>query len=399
MLRLLTGIFLLPAAAGAGALAAAQDGGIQSAQPDLLHPRQAFVFAASLEDEVVRIDFSIEPGYYLYRERFEFFDAAGATLPGAEFPPGQVVEDEFFGVVETYRDAVAISLPVPAEGQDLQLLMVSQGCADIGVCFPPEKVTLAFAGSGGAGRIVGDYSVPDFAVPAGSEDLSAVGIGDSGRAFAALSEQPLAAALATFFLFGLLLAFTPCVLPMVPIVLAIVTGGRNPPGTSRAFALCSLYVLAMATVYAAPPPPPGGSGCQQRPAAFLLPAASGGRCGAGRGFRAARRFHDRGVRAAPAAGGRLRKDRAAAGRPGDLAGGGRVWRDLGDSRKSLRCRAAGWGAAVHLSKRATRCSAAAPWRFWLAWAWECYRWPRRLEPGRCCPRPGRWLRQCASCSG
>ena len=255
MLRLVTRIWLLSAAVAAGTLAAAQNGGIPSAQPDLLHPRQAFVFAASLQDEVVRIDFSIEPGYYLYRKRFEFFDSAGGVLAGAEFPPGKVVHDEFFGEVETYRDAVAISLPVHTEGRDLQLLMVSQGCADIGVCFPPEKVTLAFAGAGGAGRIVGDYSVPDFAAGAGSGSLpdasARIGIGDSGRAFAALSEQPLAAALATFFLFGLLLAFTPCVLPMVPIVLAIVTGGRSPPGTGKAFALCSLYVMSMAAVYAA----------------------------------------------------------------------------------------------------------------------------------------------------
>ena len=231
--------------------AAAQGIRIDASQPELLHPRQAFVFAAHLADDVVRIDFSIEPGYYLYRKNFQFLDRQGETLPGAEFPPGQVIEDEFFGTVETYRNDFAIVLPVPAPEDDLQLLMISQGCADIGVCFPPEKVTLAFAAGGGVGRIVGDYSIPDFARSASSQVLSAAGIGDSGRAFAVLAEQPLAVALATFFLFGLLLSFTPCVLPMVPIVLAIVTGGRNPPGTGRAFALCTVYVVVMAIVYAA----------------------------------------------------------------------------------------------------------------------------------------------------
>ena len=225
-----------------------------AAQPDLLHPRQAFVFAASLQEEAVRIEFLIEPGYYMYRERFSLFDAAGVVLPIPEFPSGQMKSDEFFGEVEIYRREVAFEVPVQTDGRDLQLQMVSQGCADIGVCFPPERVTLAFSAAGGAGRIVGDYSVPDFALSDRSGAFPAAaaraGLGDSGRAFAVLSGQPLVAVLAAFFGFGLLLSFTPCVLPMVPIVLSIVTGGRNPPSAGKAGALCALYVVSTAAVYA-----------------------------------------------------------------------------------------------------------------------------------------------------
>ncbi len=237
------------------ACAAAPAGALEVEGAPLLHPREAFTFAAELKDGAAQIQFAIRPGYYLYRDRFAFAAPEGVRLGSAELPPGLEKHDEFFGDVQIYRDAVAFSIPVSGSGEEIRMNMVSQGCADIGVCYPPEQVTLAFASTGGPGRIVGDYSVPDYA---GSDTSSAsisagegAALDESAEAFAVLAERNLLGIVAAFFVFGVLLSFTPCVLPMVPIVLAAVTGGKSAPGTGRALVLCGAFVSAMAAVYAA----------------------------------------------------------------------------------------------------------------------------------------------------
>ncbi|MCP5426230.1 MAG: protein-disulfide reductase DsbD N-terminal domain-containing protein [Gammaproteobacteria bacterium] len=117
---------------------------------DLLKPEQAFVLSVTAKDPTTIVaQWTIAEGYYLYRERFRFTSATpGIQLGEPGFPVGQPKQDEFFGPMEIYRRQVAVALPVlrgDGGGDDLQLTAISQGCADIGVCYPPQtqRVTIS----------------------------------------------------------------------------------------------------------------------------------------------------------------------------------------------------------------------------------------------------------------
>jgi len=127
---------LLVAACAACALSAA-------AADDLLAPEQAFRFSARLVDPgLVEVRYRIAEGYYMYRDKFRFTAIPqSAGLGEARFPPGKVKDDEFFGRVETYRGDLLIKLPVKSAG-GFTLKAVSQGCADVGVCYIPVTQTV-----------------------------------------------------------------------------------------------------------------------------------------------------------------------------------------------------------------------------------------------------------------
>lgn len=132
-----------------------------AAGADLLPAEQAFRFSArALNDRTLEARFSIADGYYLYRDKFKFaVTPDGAVLGAPDLPPGKVKTDEFFGKVETYRGTVVVTLPLSGAnaGQTVVLAADSQGCADIGVCYPPtrQKLTLALPAPGaGPGALV-----------------------------------------------------------------------------------------------------------------------------------------------------------------------------------------------------------------------------------------------------
>ncbi len=127
----------------------------------MLPPEQAFRFSArALDDKTLEARFAIADGYYLYRDKISFaVTPEGANLGAAELPPGKVKSDQFFGSVETYRGTVVVRLPLKgaAAGQSVVLAADSQGCADVGVCYPPtrQKVSLPLPAAGaGAGAMV-----------------------------------------------------------------------------------------------------------------------------------------------------------------------------------------------------------------------------------------------------
>src|SRR5229473_6144701 len=108
---------------------------------ELLEPDKAFRFSAQMLDAVtVEVRYAIADGYYLYRDRFRFAaEPAAVTLGPPQFPQGEVHEDKFFGKQEIYRKEVRIRLPVePAGAERFKLLVTSQGCADLGVCYVPQ---------------------------------------------------------------------------------------------------------------------------------------------------------------------------------------------------------------------------------------------------------------------
>ena len=132
-----------------------------AAEPELLPAEQAFRYSArALDNRTLEAVFVVADGYYLYRDKFSFAVAPdGAMLGAPELPAGKIKTDQFFGKVETYRGTVVVKLPLAgaAPGQSVVLTADSQGCADIGVCYPPtrQKVTLALpaAGAGPTARV------------------------------------------------------------------------------------------------------------------------------------------------------------------------------------------------------------------------------------------------------
>ncbi|MFL6566858.1 MAG: protein-disulfide reductase DsbD, partial [Burkholderiales bacterium] len=216
---------------------------------NLLEPEKAFRFSARVLDaSSVEVTFAIADGYYMYRERFKFAaDGNPAVRLGApEFPRGAAHKDEFFGETQVYRKNVRIRLPVEGEGR-FDLKVMSQGCADAGVCYVPMEsgASLQLAAAGGEERPSVSQAppwvdpVPTFSIFASDLDIQR------------LFEGNFALVLGGFFLFGLLLAFTPCVLPMIPILSGIIAGEGRDIDKLRALVLSLSYVLGMALAYAA----------------------------------------------------------------------------------------------------------------------------------------------------
>ena len=212
---------------------------------NLLEPEQAFRMSArALDARTVEVSFAIAEGYYMYRERFRFAaDPASKTRLGTpQFPPGTKKKDEFFGEVETYRKQVVIRIPVENAGDQLNLVVTSQGCADAGVCYVPmeSKATLQLAAFSATPPAARSGTAPEFTIQA--SDFEIARLFESGGTWVVL---------ASFLGFGLLLAFTPCVLPMVPILSGIIAGEGKDLGKLRALLLSLAYVLGMAVAYAA----------------------------------------------------------------------------------------------------------------------------------------------------
>jgi len=218
---------------------------------DLLEPDKAFRFSAlALDAATVEVRYAIADGYYLYRERFRFAaEPASVTLGAPQFPKGQVHEDKFFGKQEIYRKEVRIRLPVEAAGAEgLKLLVTSQGCADLGVCYVPQvqSADLRLASLGGSRSSIFKENEPFASSPervtAASDDVRFTGVLESGRLWLVM---------AVFFGAGLLLTFTPCVLPMVPILSGIIVGEGQELTRGRAVLVSLAYVLGMAVAYTA----------------------------------------------------------------------------------------------------------------------------------------------------
>jgi thiol:disulfide interchange protein DsbD len=250
-------------------------GAFVRAEPALLPLEQAFRLSATVVDATtVEVRFDIADGYYLYRDKFGF--AAGqAALGPADIPPGKMKKDEIFGDVEVHRGVLPIRLPLGSmPDTPITLTVRSQGCADAGICYPPSEQTLVldpanpgvrvnaagFDEAAGASvlerlRGLGGRSEPPVATtaePAASQAQPAVApSGDEPSMIDSLMRSGNLWLIAVSFLgFGLLLSFTPCVLPMVPILSGIIVGHGAHISRGRAFALSAAYVLGMAATYA-----------------------------------------------------------------------------------------------------------------------------------------------------
>jgi thiol:disulfide interchange protein DsbD len=247
---------LRPAAAASSALQpldrlakAFQDLTGPAGSAELLPAEQAFRFSAEVAGpRLIRVGWQIADGYYLYREKFKLgLEGSDSVRLGVyAVPRGEPRLDEEFGAVEVFHREVEFTVPLLRDGTaaTVQLAVSFQGCADRGVCYPPMSRQVKL-------------DLPAITADAGGEPLPEVSarpvprklVAEHDRIAATFHGRSIGLTLLSFLGFGLLLAFTPCMFPMIPILSGIIIGQGHPITTRRAFLLSLSYVIASALTY------------------------------------------------------------------------------------------------------------------------------------------------------
>jgi thiol:disulfide interchange protein DsbD len=243
-----------------------------SAQKAFLHPDKAFPVTVSwLENKTqLQVNFLTAKGYYLYQEAFQFrlMRGGGASQAlTAVLPKAEVKFDETFQKkMPIYRYPIEVTLTLPGgtalaeKGQGIQIEVDLQGCADGGICYPPTTLKFNIAAPGVQVMPMPDEEILSASSSSSTQQSSVtdqfIGLwqqrDDVNAIGQFLKETPTAYLFIAFFVLGLALAFTPCVLPMLPILSSIVFGtqGSKPIKKSRAAVLAAAYILGMALMYA-----------------------------------------------------------------------------------------------------------------------------------------------------
>lgn len=211
------------------------------ADPDFLEPELAFQFSSKqVAPDKIEVTYVIADGYYMYLERFKF-SAAGVTLGTPVFPKGVIHYDETFQKnVETFRKSITVQIPILTIDRaqpNWVLTSRGQGCSDQGLCYAPIDSTQSFDSN--------KFTVGKHPPPVGSAG------GEPNHLTSSLQSGRLIIIMPLFLLLGLGLAFTPCVLPMVPILSSIIVGEGANVSRHRGFVLAVSYSLGMAIVYTA----------------------------------------------------------------------------------------------------------------------------------------------------
>jgi len=236
----------LPAAgsaAASGRLSALLGSASSGPKDEPLPVEQAFRFRTEFDDPfTLKVVWSIAPGYYLYRHTLGAETTSTAVqLASPSLPPGLAKVDEEYGDTLVFYDEVVMTVPLTRSGpgtQSLPLTIRFQGCKEDSICYPPQAVattvdlpaaTAADARAGGASA----------GAPESEQDLL----------FNLIRDGNLFAVMAMFAGLGLLLSFTPCCLPMYPILSGIIVGHSGEAGSAKAFLLSVAFVLGMAVTY------------------------------------------------------------------------------------------------------------------------------------------------------
>lgn len=230
-------------------------------QSDFLSPEEAFQYELVPDGERLRLEWDIADGYYLYRKRMTI-TGKESEISSVAYPDGEIITDEYFGESEVYYGKADVLID---PGEASQLEFGWQGCADAGLCYPPQSTTVTLdseiAGGGESGGADGTRS------DGGSKQAEDEYLASS------LADSSLVWNLILFFGLGLLLVFTPCVLPMIPILSAVIVGSQA--GRGRAFWLSLAFVVTMAATYAVLGAAAGMIGANLQ-AAFQVPLFIGG---------------------------------------------------------------------------------------------------------------------------
>jgi thiol:disulfide interchange protein DsbD len=200
-----------------------------------------------VDGNTVEIGIRIEPGFYVYKHRITAKSLSPDAQAGQlDLPKGKLKYDEFFGESEVYYNEVigrlAIARATP-EAMELELEVGYQGCADGGLCYLPQTQVMTVALP--AAKVISDLS--DITTPAAG--AAAAPVSEQARLAQIITGSSIWVAVGVFFLAGLGLAFTPCVLPMVPILSGIIAGEGDDVSPMRGFTLALSYVMGMAIIY------------------------------------------------------------------------------------------------------------------------------------------------------
>ena len=213
-----------------------------SGSDEILPADEAFVMDTRVDGaNQITVSWQIEPGYYLYRDKFEFSADGPIQLGTPRFPPGEPHHDEHFGDVEVFYDYVEAQLPLSRatpDPIDVGLNVRYQGCKVDSICYPVSETSAA----------LGLPASAAFAASA-TAGSGALLVSEQDRLADVVINYPFWAVLAMFYGFGLVLAFTPCVLPMVPILSGIIAGHGENVTPAKGFALSFAYVMGMAITY------------------------------------------------------------------------------------------------------------------------------------------------------
>ncbi|MEC8225772.1 MAG: protein-disulfide reductase DsbD, partial [Pseudomonadota bacterium] len=254
-LLLLCALWLMPASASNNNLLGNL---LQPAEQTFLPVDQAFVFDFDQQGKTLFIGWDIAPDYYLYKKKVEII-AKGADIEVPDLGKGVIIEDEFFGKTEVFFDSLNVVSKLSNVTEGAVVKVRFQGCAEAGLCYPPEVRTIPLS-------VIAGEQVSQ-AADAGNALAALTQAADTNEASSApsqevskpageqsytdkLASQGLLTNLVIFFLVGVGLAFTPCVFPMFPILSSLIAGQQNL-STKKAFSLSFVYVQGMAVTYAA----------------------------------------------------------------------------------------------------------------------------------------------------
>lgn len=233
--------------------------GFDNNDNEFLDPDIAFrpVITASADGAYLLVRWDIEDGYYLYRDKFGIAleSGEGVTLQDAQFPAGEYKDDETFGRVEVHHHLVEARVPLSrsqTEATSLRIKLSYQGCAEAGICYPPQNKILDVevpAGTGALAVTASTNPTATLATTPTQAQADSAPITEQDRIARILTEKPLWLSMLLFFALGIGLSVTPCVFPMIPILSSIIVGQGEGLTTRRAFILSLVYVLAMALTY------------------------------------------------------------------------------------------------------------------------------------------------------
>lgn len=227
LILLLCSILLVPHSAQASLFGDNATLGQKSAQSRFIPVDQAFAFDFRQQGDQLTLSWQIHPDYYLYRQQIKIVPK-NATLGAFILPEGIAHHDEFYGEVAIFKQQLTLKIPITQAGEQASVSVTYQGCAEAGFCYPPET------------RVV-----PLSAVTAGSSVVTMPPI--AATTTPAPTELPFSPLWA--LLIGIGIAFTPCVLPMYPLISAIILGREKPHSQRRILLLAVVYVQGMALTY------------------------------------------------------------------------------------------------------------------------------------------------------
>lgn len=222
-------------------------------EDEFLHPDEAFQVTARKGDAyTILTDWKVVEGHYLYKDKIavEPMDGVEVALGAVQLPAGKEMQDEFFGNVVTIDHDFEAPVPIrqiAGNIRTLDLEVTYQGCAKAGLCYPPitKILHVSLDPSGNPPGAAATPAGPGSGSPPGDSGFQS----EQDRFAAMLGSGKLWWIMASFLGLGLLLAFTPCVFPMIPILSSIIVGQGKDVSTTRAFGLSLAYVLAMALTY------------------------------------------------------------------------------------------------------------------------------------------------------